>query len=219
MEIINVGCNAAKAWSRKNNSVAKRKLTTDKKQKAKTINLCNMLNFRENLRIMAMIIACLAVTAVFASCDKDGSSDEDGGGGSNNSPLAGWTWRCNMPRQVYRLIGGEFSFTFEVVEDFYMFKRDGTFLYFPYDERFTYYDGTYSVSNGKLTFKNVNRRDTETDEIETNVDVQNIIEMEYKIDKDEKGEFLNVGSLQYFRNSSTVDISRANDYRKAESIK
>ena len=39
-----------------------------------------MLKFRTNLRIVATIVACLAVTTMFASCDKDG--DGDGGNGN-----------------------------------------------------------------------------------------------------------------------------------------
>ena len=180
-----------------------------------------MLKIRLNLMKVATIVACLAVTTAFCGCGNGGSDDDDenGGSSSSNSALAGWTWRCNTSRQVLRLIGGSYSYTFEVVEDYYMFLSGGKFLYFPYDERFAYYEGTYSTSEGKMYFKNVNRRNTETEEILTNFDVQKVIEMEYKIAKDEQGEYLHTGSLQYFRNTQTVDISRADKYRKAEAIK
>ena len=39
-----------------------------------------MLKFRTNLRIVVAIVACLAVTTMFASCDKDKDGDDDGGG-------------------------------------------------------------------------------------------------------------------------------------------
>ena len=40
-----------------------------------------MLKFRTNLRIVATIVACFAVTTMFASCDKD-NGDGDGGNGN-----------------------------------------------------------------------------------------------------------------------------------------
>ena len=69
-----------------------------------------MLNFRTNLRIVAAIVACLAVTTMFASCDKDKVGD--GGDGNNPSGIVG-KWFCD-----YGMIH----------TSVYFFDKDGTFI-------------------------------------------------------------------------------------------
>ena len=45
-----------------------------------------MFKFKKNLRKVATIIACLAVTTMFASCDgKNGDDEDENGGNSSNS--------------------------------------------------------------------------------------------------------------------------------------
>jgi len=94
-----------------------------------------MLKKRFNLRILAAIVACLAVTAVFASCDKDGNDDDDGGGsGKIDKKLVGmWTYR-------YLGVGGTDTYT-------YNFKQDGNFQYFVNSNLIV---GKYYTSDGKI---------------------------------------------------------------------
>ena len=169
------------------------------------------------LRKVAMIVAFLAVTTMFTSCGKNGGGDDDdGGSGSKNSALAGWRWTCTMERLVFRLIGGSYTYVYETVMDSYLFYNDGTFLYLPYDDRLVYYDGTYSTSNGKIVFKDVNRRALEDDAITTVYGSKQNLEMQYEITKDAQGEYLRTGNLQHFK---TENISRTDVYRKGDSIK
>ena len=138
--------------------------------------------------------------------------------GSNKSALAGWKWVCMMPRQIQKQVGMEMTFVIEMVTDSYMFSNDGTFMYLPYNERFSYYKGTYTVSNGNLYLDKIARRNTETEEVLKNLTVSEKIEIEYEILTDKDGEYLHIGSLAAFRDETTVDISRADIYRKGESI-
>ena len=138
--------------------------------------------------------------------------------GNNKSTLAGWKWVCMMPRQIQKQVRMEMTFVVEMVTDSYMFFNDGAFMYFPYNERFAYYKGTYTVSNAKLYLDSITRRNRETEEVLTNLTVSGKIEIEYEILTDKDGEYLHIGSLAAFRDVPTVDISQANIYRKGESI-
>ncbi|MCL1941747.1 MAG: hypothetical protein FWG09_07375 [Synergistaceae bacterium] len=165
-----------------------------------------------------IMVVSLAVLVGILGVFTAGASAAQAAGGDIDPALAGWKWFCVMPRHIQKQVRLEMTFVIEMLTDSYMFFGDGTFLYFPYSERFAYYEGTYSASNGKLYLKNANRRHTETDEILTNFTVQREIVMEYEIAADEQGEYLRVGSLQSFRNSAAVDISRADKYKKAEPV-
>ena len=104
------------------------------------------------------------------------------------------------------------QFVTEMVDDSYIFSDDGTFVYFPYSERFAYYNGTYSASNGRLYLANVARRNIETDEKLTNKTVSENIVLEYAILRDDGGEYLSIGSLEKHRTQSSIDISQADKY-------
>ena len=173
-----------------------------------------MLKIRKNLRKVAMIVACLAVTTIFTSCDENG--DDDGGNGNKKSELAGWTWDCHALRMVMVLSGGSYTYTYAYCDDHYMFYDNGTFIYLPYNDRLVYYKGTYSTSNGKIYFKNVNRLALEDDAITTAYGENKNIEMKYEIGKDEQGEYLLTGNLQHF---TTENSSSAEKYRKGDAIK
>ena len=167
------------------------------------------------MRKVAIGIACLAVTAAFSGCGKDGGDDDDGGGGGKKSELAGRVWSCTMARLVYRIVGGSYTYTYETVMDSYRFYDDGTFIYLPYDDRLVYYDGKYSTSNGKIHFKNVNRRSLESHEATTVYGADKDIEMNYEIGKDANGEYLLTGNLQHF---TTEHIASKDKYMKGEAI-
>ena len=46
-----------------------------------------MLKIRTNLRKVAAIVACLAVTTMFASCEIEGGGDDDDGGGTTSGNI------------------------------------------------------------------------------------------------------------------------------------
>ena len=168
---------------------------------------------RFNLRMVAAMVACLAVTTVFATCGKGSGNDDGGNGfGSKKSELAGYSWSCNTTRLVMRFRGGEYVYVYEPCIDYYMFYGNGKFEYFPFDDLTVYYKGTYSTSNGKINFKNVNRLYRYDDEITTSHGVNQNIEMEYKIEKDAQGEYILIGNLSGFK---TENISRNDMYRKS----
>jgi len=134
--------------------------------------------------------------------------------------LAGWKWFCMMPRIIQKQVGTEMTFVTEVVTDSYMFFSDGTFFYFPYSERFIYYEGTYSASDGKLHLISTNRRNRETDEIVnlSYLTIEPEIKMEYEITSDAQGTYLHIGSFQMYRATATVELSDADIYMQAESV-
>ena len=108
--------------------------------------LNKMTKNRFNLRKVATIAACLAVTTMFASCDgKNGDDDDKGnGGGKIDSKLVG-TWESS------RYVNSTEKNTHTCY-----FRSDGTFVY----SSTGYYlpltiSGTYTVSNGWITLLNV----------------------------------------------------------------
>ena len=97
-----------------------------------------MTNFRFQMRKVATIVACLAVTTMFASCDKK-NLDDDGDGGKIDTKLVG-VWRCRISAS-------------DILT--YSFKKDGTFKH-----THTYYgfelEGKYSVAGDKISCTNMN---------------------------------------------------------------
>jgi len=55
-----------------------------------------MIKMRINLRKVAMMIACLAVTTMFVACDKDG----EGGDGKIDQKLVGVWIRYHSPNSI-----------------------------------------------------------------------------------------------------------------------
>ena len=108
-----------------------------------------MTKRRFNLRIVTAIIACLAVTTMFASCDKpSGDDDENGNGGTT----------ANIDS---KLVGSWGYFGNKTMPKVYIFNQDGTFLYYSalvpdaYSANEFVHKGKYSVNGGKITFTNV----------------------------------------------------------------
>ena len=98
--------------------------------------------------------------------------------------------------------------------DFYTFSKDGTFSYQPYSQAYTVYEGKYSISNGKLYLKNLVYRDKDTNEVEEMTNPNKV--MEFKIVKDSGGEHLQIGCLQDYRNAATVDMAKADKYKRGK---
>ena len=115
-----------------------------------------MLKKRFNLRIVAAIIACLAVTTVFASCDKDSSDDDSGK--SNNSQIVG-TW-LNGDQSAVNWTEGEWTDKdfFSIlghVAVLFEFKADGTYLrrfraYNMFGDSFLEHKGKYRVEGNRI---------------------------------------------------------------------
>jgi hypothetical protein len=102
-----------------------------------------MTKVRLNLRKVAMIIACLSVTTIFATCDNRNTDDDDGGKGNGkiDTKLVGrWT----------RSSGGASPSTF-----YWLINNDGTFHYYLVSSAEYSYRGKYSASNGRIDFTNV----------------------------------------------------------------
>ena len=93
-----------------------------------------MIKVRFNLRKVATIVACLAVTTMFAACDK---TNDDNGANSAGKLVDHWT----------RTIGSNFYHWF--------INKDGTFHYFKVSAAEYSYKGNYTASDGKIYFTKV----------------------------------------------------------------
>ena len=136
-----------------------------------------MTNYILNLRILAMIFACLAVTTMFASCDDtnaNGEDDENGGGNGKIDPKLVGVWSYDS--------GGE--------HHNYFFNKDGTAIFF-ITGGMTYHGETkYSTSNGKISLTQYYTIDA-TGKRELRIDKV----VEYSIGSDERGEYLTIGNI------------------------
>ena len=137
-----------------------------------------MLKKRFNLRILATIVACLAVTAVFASCDKDGNDDDDGGGsGKIDTKLVG-KW--------------------EFMDDCYYFFKDGKFDYLSSGP--SLYKGKYSISSGRISLSDIVNVNFES----TKYKNQNL---EYSFGTDAQGEYLFISQYEPLSEAYGGDVS------------
>ena len=134
-----------------------------------------MLNFRTNLRIVVAIVACLAVTTMFASCDKD--KDGDGGGSStlnaNEKELAGAYSYGKVPTGFYAawksngtVVYEQWSSSLPLDMRIYVFQADGNFSSVEYSysgnqnlyswNKIIYTKAKWSVtSDGTISFTNI----------------------------------------------------------------
>ena len=139
---------------------------------------------RFNLRKVAAMVACLAVTTVFASCGKNGDDD----GGDSNGKID------------HRLIGSWSA----SINKFYVFHADGRFYHFS-DVSAT--EGKFSTSNSKVYFSNIVYEKGEAWEKQYPDAVY-----EYEAGKDNDGDYLKIANFQY--GITYVDISTAYKFRK-----
>ena len=145
---------------------------TQNKNSYKQLNFKHMTNFRLNLRKVAMIVACLAVTMMFAACDNKKGDDDNGNGGGNGKDreltneekklVGDWVWGTFVPGMWYDLGNcyEEFRGSSSYVGA-YKFDVDGTYRYVWVTAGTDYYDGYGIVtgiwgvpSDGKLLFTN-----------------------------------------------------------------
>ena len=116
-----------------------------------------MLKVRTNLRIVAAIVACLAVTTIFATCGKNGDDDDGGGGTQKNSPIVG-VWVYGVPKASEWPIEEwtKTNFLYGTAVALYEFKANGTYLYRfrsynNYSDAFFQNQGKYRVEGNKIT--------------------------------------------------------------------
>ena len=130
-----------------------------------------MFKNRLNLRKVVAIVACLAVTTVFATCGKNGGNDDDGGGtpsGKIDQKLMG-SWRNN--------------------NEIYVFHADGRFNHFSLQSAT---EGKFTTSNNKITFSNIIYEKGETWEKHYPDAVY-----EYEVGKDNDGDYLRISYFLY----------------------
>ena len=138
---------------------------------------------RFNLRMVAAVVACLAVTTMFASCDKDG--DDSGGGGKIDTKLVGeWEFRLYYSSSNYTTY-------------YCSFRNNGTFIYSELGGAFEIgLSGNYTVSNGWITLTNVVARwgsgKIEEDWLKTYK-----VEYRFENNPDGKHDYLNMCRLGY----------------------
>ena len=155
-----------------------------------------MTKRRFNLRKVATIVACLAVTTMFASCDKTNGDDDDKNGnisGKIDKDLVGkWdrnshinnTWIDKSNNFVY---AGEYYVFHAEAWEFY---SDGTFLYYWHDKQamglrgLLLYKGNYSAEGGIIYCTKVTRslKDYENDKNSYNFKASDNFKLGYKIE-------------------------------------
>ena len=168
-----------------------------------------MKNFRNQLRKGATIIACLAVTTMFAACDKKNGDDDDGNGGGNLDKALfgeGIDWRHEN--------------TATGAWNAYKFNANGTFEYYrAYNGYGTEATGSYRTSEGKIYFSKIDyateKNDGELGKITEEKKINEIV-FEYQVGKDNNGNYLMI-PLMYDAardDEFSLDISKAIRFKR-----
>ena len=175
-----------------------------------------MLKKRFNLRILAAIVACLAVTAVFASCDKDGSDDDGGTTSGKIDPalIGGWIAGGATRLPNYNPKTGEYiqyanSYGFAT-----NFESDGTFVDASYLTTQSGYTTTriemftaakYSVVGDKIMLTNRTYESVRNGVSSGKVSMEDA-QFQYLIGTDSEGKYLihNFGSDQQLNPNGDV---------------
>ena len=153
-----------------------------------------MLKIRLNLRKVATIVVCLAVTTAFSGCGNGGGDDDGGsGGGSGNSDtnLVG-KWQALV---LYSSIN---SWTSEIewknALAVYSFNKDGTFEYAFYKTSWgEKYTGKYTVTKDKVSFKEMKGywfRENETEDMKVSERDYWEVTMDYELGSDKEGKYI-----------------------------
>jgi hypothetical protein len=149
-----------------------------------------MFKVRFNLRRVAAIVACLAVTTMFASCDK---GDSDDGGGNIDPKLIGfWVYESTY-------IGGGYGINYA-----YSFTKDGSCSYLVRTSPTigtTWEGGEFYTSDGKIYMTGLYYLNHLTQEKTYFGDKV----VEYSIGTDDKGTYLTAATLgpyeSYYENN------------------
>jgi hypothetical protein len=132
-----------------------------------------MLKMRLNLRKVAIIFACLAVTTMFAACDNKNGDDEDGDGtqsGKIDQKLIG-IWNYSPDNETYK------------------FSANGSFNHF---SLLSATEGKFTTSDNKVHFSNIIYEKGETWEKHYPDAVY-----EYEVGKDNDGDYLKISLFLY----------------------
>jgi hypothetical protein len=135
-----------------------------------------MFKVRMNLRRVAAIVACLAVTTMFTACDN--GDDDDGGGGNTDTKLVGnWVYTTTSGNTYY-----------------YQFANDGSFYYYQrMGSTVNGVTGKYTASNGNIALTNL-----ETDWGTKLKDPK----LKYTFGTDANGEYLSIHLFQFLNADS-----------------
>jgi len=134
------------------------------------------------LRNVAAIIACLAVTMMFAACDKTNPDDDNGSGNGSGKidpkliekGIAYW-WLSNLTTGAY---------------DSYTFKENGTFEFYHSYNGLMEVSGKFKTSAGKIYFTDVKyEMSYQVLGIPKEGNIKEIV-FEYETGKDSTGDFL-----------------------------
>ena len=173
-------------------------------------NFCKMFKNRIKLRKVATIVACLAVTTMFASCDGKNGDDDDGndGGKIDQKLISHW----------------EFSDTFwwsgylQYSQTDYYFNKDGTFECEDVHNTHKKMTGKYTTSDGKVYIKDMKIfralvAGGWNEDLEYCKDNRDVV-LEYKFATDAEGEFLQIDILgrkddAYFEVPSDIKFRKA----------
>ena len=152
------------------------------KSSYKQLNFKRMTNLKSNLRKVATIIACLAVTTMFVACD--GNNDDDNGNENGSG-------------KIDQKLVGEWEVRAIPVIHYCSFRSNGTFISSETGGGSTYnLSGNYTTSNGWITLSNVVARVGDGVLVEKWLKTYRV---EYRFEKnpDGKNDYLNMGSLMY----------------------
>jgi len=178
-----------------------------------------MEKFRLNLRKVATIVVCLAVTMMFASCDNK-KGDDDGGNGGGDSKLTGhwqyeyWAWSYGIQiRVIYN----------------YYFYEDGRLVNFERYNTQKKIEGKYTFSDGKINWTDrvQYQQDNLSDQGSKNIldygddflkyifttdptQPEDVI-MEYILSSDEDGDYMQIWDERF-----PETTSKNNKYRKVK---
>jgi len=150
-----------------------------------------MFKNRFNLRIVAAIVAYLAVTTVLVACDK--TNGDDGGDGKLDKDIIGyWTYTRQMTPTNKNC--------------YYNFYKDGSFDHLRSDGSLSQAKGNFSTSGNKVYFTNVVNSSHSGD-----IKCSNTV-FEYEIGTDSEGKYLLI--TEFVFNQEYIDISWGLKYRK-----
>jgi hypothetical protein len=148
-----------------------------------------MTKFKTNLRKVATIVACLAVTAVFAACEQTNpKDDENTPTGKIDSKLVG-VWERHDQYNIGGTLRSDYAF--------YNFYKNGSFQYngssTAIADLLFNATGKYTVADGKITFTDISYKRGENATVKFNQKV-----FEYLIQNKEGTAVLLIGRLHNY---------------------
>ena len=174
-----------------------------------------MTNFKTKMRKVATIVACLAVTTMFASCDKKNGDDDGNGNGKGRTltaeekKLVGDWYRGNISGGKYNSNTGVYL-GFTGIGVFQTFNADGTYYYHVISRSITLnmdmaLKGDWCVKNGnivKTKIKVSRSEDLGKTWSQWVASTEPELTQKYELGTDSSGEYLIVNEEMPFRRSN-----------------